>query len=80
MKGRKLHCSFCKKDENQVARLVAGPDVYICDVCVAIATQIIKDDSSTPDPPAVKTSFLKKLLEAVRGLVNGDARLNETRL
>lgn len=32
---RRLHrCSFCYKTQDQVRRLVAGPDVYICDECI----------------------------------------------
>jgi hypothetical protein len=33
---RKLCCSFCGKDHTQVAKLVAGPGVYICDACVSL--------------------------------------------
>jgi len=45
---RKLHCSFCGKDEDQVAKLVAGPKVYICDACVDTARRIMDE---SPDPP-----------------------------
>jgi hypothetical protein len=34
-------CSFCGKDQNSVAKLVAGPGVYICNVCVDLCNQII---------------------------------------
>jgi ATP-dependent protease Clp ATPase subunit len=57
----KLRCSFCSKDETKVAKLVAGPGVYICDECVAIATQIIKDSSSDANPPVVKNSIWRRL-------------------
>ena len=34
---RRLHrCSFCYKTQDQVRRLVAGPDVYICDECIKL--------------------------------------------
>jgi hypothetical protein len=33
-KRRTLYCSFCRKDERHVKKLVAGPGVYICDVCI----------------------------------------------
>jgi ATP-dependent Clp protease ATP-binding subunit ClpX len=36
-----LQCSFCKKTEDQVAKLVAGPDVYICNECVALAARLM---------------------------------------
>ena len=42
---RRLACSFCGKGATEVAKLVAGPRVYICNECVDIAKQII--DTST---------------------------------
>ncbi len=36
-----LCCSFCSKDQNSVAKLVAGPGVYICNECVDLCNQII---------------------------------------
>lgn len=36
-----LQCSFCKKTEDQVAKLVSGRDVYICNECVAIAARLM---------------------------------------
>jgi epoxyqueuosine reductase QueG len=37
-----LYCSFCLKSERQVARLVGGPSVYICDTCIATCNSILK--------------------------------------
>jgi ATP-dependent Clp protease ATP-binding subunit ClpX len=59
MIGRKLlRCSFCGKDETQVSKLVAGPKVYICDACVAIARDIIdkSDRGDNPTPLNAGTS------------------------
>jgi hypothetical protein len=36
-----LHCSFCRKDRDHVAMLVAGPAVHICDACVALCSQLL---------------------------------------
>lgn len=36
-----VHCSFCNKDKDAVAKIVAGPGVYICDECVNLCQQII---------------------------------------
>ncbi len=38
-----LKCSFCGKPQNQVRRLIAGPDVYICDECVELCSDIIAE-------------------------------------
>ena len=35
--GDLLHCSFCGRAQQQVAKLIAGPSVYICNGCVALA-------------------------------------------
>ncbi len=40
----KLRCSFCGKSQEQVKRLIAGPDVYICDECVHLCIEIISED------------------------------------
>ncbi|MDP7619164.1 MAG: ClpX C4-type zinc finger protein, partial [Dehalococcoidia bacterium] len=51
-KGSSYRCSFCGKQQAQVRRLIAGPDqVYICDECVHVCTQILKEQvSSQPEP------------------------------
>jgi DNA-directed RNA polymerase specialized sigma24 family protein len=36
-----VSCTFCRKEHRQVAALVAGPGVYICDACVALCQRII---------------------------------------
>src|SRR4029434_9853104 len=45
-----LRCSFCGKTEKEVSKLVAGPKVYICDACVALADRIIKSASDSRIP------------------------------
>ncbi len=43
--SRAVHrCSFCGKTQNQVRRLVAGPNVFICNDCIALCQEIIADD------------------------------------
>jgi ClpX C4-type zinc finger len=46
-------CSFCLKPDTDVAKLVAGPGVFICNECVALSAQIIDGSivSETPSPP-----------------------------
>ncbi len=39
-----LQCSFCGKSQDQVKRLIAGPNVYICDECVVLCSEIISED------------------------------------
>lgn len=41
---KQLKCSFCGKPQDQVRRLVAGPNVYICDECIELCQDIIKEE------------------------------------
>ena len=43
----RLACSFCGKSATEVAKLVAGPKVCICDACAATAIQIMRDSDGT---------------------------------
>ena len=45
-KEKQLFCSFCGKNQSEVKKLIAGPSVYICDECVALCNDIIKEDSN----------------------------------
>ena len=57
-----LRCSFCGKDETQVSKLVAGPRVFICDVCTAAAARIIDGSNDSTPPPASLTPALSSVL------------------
>lgn len=40
-----LHCSFCGKSQHEVRKLIAGPSVFICDECVDLCIEIIREES-----------------------------------
>ena len=42
--GELLKCSFCGKTQKQVMKLIAGPGVYICDECIGLCNEIIKEE------------------------------------
>ncbi len=42
--GRTLYCSFCGKSEHEVRKLIAGPSVYVCDECVELCNDIIREE------------------------------------
>jgi ATP-dependent Clp protease ATP-binding subunit ClpX len=44
-RGRVLYCSFCGKSEHEVRKLIAGPSVYICDECVVLCNDIMREDA-----------------------------------
>jgi ATP-dependent Clp protease ATP-binding subunit ClpX len=43
---KSLKCSFCTKQQHEVKKLIAGPDVYICDECVKLCSDILTEDKS----------------------------------
>jgi ATP-dependent Clp protease ATP-binding subunit ClpX len=41
-----LYCSFCGKSQHEVKKLIAGPSVFICDECIDLCNDIIRDEAS----------------------------------
>lgn len=41
---KNVRCSFCNKTQDQVRKIIAGPDVYICDECIDICAEIIEEE------------------------------------
>ena len=61
-----LHCSFCGKNQNEVNKLIAGPSVFICDECVDLCNEIIRDEleekslksrENLPKPKEIKNNL-----------------------
>jgi len=61
-----LYCSFCGKSQDEVRKLIAGPSVYVCDECVELCNDIIKEelegdtevgDGKLPKPKEIKTEL-----------------------
>ena len=55
--GKQLRCSFCGKPQSQVNRLVAGPGVYICDECVNVCLDILKQNFDEPGQKAQQSAY-----------------------
>ena len=49
-----VRCSFCGKRQDQVGRIIAGPNVYICDECVRLCSSIIADGMEQSSGPALE--------------------------
>jgi ATP-dependent Clp protease ATP-binding subunit ClpX len=59
-----LYCSFCGKSQHEVKKLIAGPSVFICDECIELCNDIIRDETATdadgkpsrdlPTPPDIR--------------------------
>ncbi|MBR4575727.1 MAG: ATP-dependent Clp protease ATP-binding subunit ClpX [Clostridia bacterium] len=54
-------CSFCGKSQNMVERLVAGPNVYICNECIDLCNDILQDESFMEPEGGMKKQEMKKL-------------------
>ena len=76
----RLACSFCGKRASEVSKLVAGPKVYICDVCVATASRIMSDTGGmtsqalSPSPTRWQR-FIRPLSRLLRWLPSRDSRV-----
>ena len=47
-KEQSMHCSFCGKGQQEVRKLIAGPAVFICDECVGLCVEIIREETDEP--------------------------------
>jgi len=74
-----LYCSFCGKSQHEVRKLIAGPSVFICDECVELCNDIIREEleekaqsarSSLPKP--------REILDVLDQYVIGQARAKKT--
>ncbi len=45
-----LYCSFCGKSQHEVKKLIAGPSVYICDECIDLCNEIVRDEIKSENP------------------------------
>ena len=54
-----LYCSFCGKSQHEVKKLIAGPSVFICDECIELCNDIIRDEipAEGADGKAVKSDL-----------------------
>ena len=72
---RQLKCSFCGKSQDQVRRLIAGPNVYICDECVELCDEIIQEEiEETIDEDTTSLPKPKEMMEILNDYVIGQER------
>ena len=73
--GKILYCSFCGKSQHEVRKLIAGPSVFICDECVELCNDIIREELE--EKAATSRSHLPKpreILEVLDQYVVGQKR------
>ena len=74
-----LYCSFCGKSQHEVRKLIAGPSVFICDECVELCNDIIREELE--DKSAGARSHLPKpreILDVLDQYVVGQGRAKKT--
>ena len=54
MARESIRCSFCGKRQEQVNRIIAGPNVYICNECVSLCAGILQDEMSPMNAPSLE--------------------------
>jgi len=61
--GKLLYCSFCGKSQHEVRKLIAGPSVFICDECVDLCNDIIREEvqEAGGDAPQEKLPTPRKI-------------------
>ena len=66
--GGVLHCSFCGKSQKEVKKLIAGPNVYICDECIELCNEIISEELEKSENQSIPSGLptpieIKKVLD-----------------
>ena len=64
-KDKEFYCSFCGKNQNEVKKIIAGPNVFICDECVDLCAEVITEEVETaigetgvvPSPKEIKATL-----------------------
>src|SRR3990172_10856401 len=51
-----VKCSFCGREGSEVGSMIAGPDVYICDICISSSVDILKNNLAAYSNTKAKTS------------------------
>src|SRR6267142_5393355 len=73
-----IRCSFCGRGQDEVARLVSGPSVYICSECVKLCNDILEGELEREQPSTV--GQLPKPAEIKRILDRKSTRLNSSHM
>jgi ATP-dependent Clp protease ATP-binding subunit ClpX len=69
-----LYCSFCGKSQHEVVKLIAGPAVFICNECVDLCIDIIREENKERDTKAVGTPAPREIATTLDSYVIGQAQ------
>src|SRR3954466_3980510 len=69
-----LYCSFCGKSQHEVVKLIAGPAVFICNECVDLCIDIIREENKERDTKAVGTPAPREIAATLDSYVIGQTQ------
>ena len=71
-----LYCSFCGKSQHEVKKLIAGPSVFVCDECVDLCNDIIREEmlETTPEEEQEHLPTPRDINEALDNYVIGQEK------
>ncbi|EWY37343.1 ATP-dependent protease [Skermanella stibiiresistens SB22] len=69
-----LYCSFCGKSQHEVVKLIAGPAVFICNECVDLCIDIIREENKERDTKSVGTPAPREIAATLDSYVIGQAQ------
>ncbi len=72
-----LHCSFCGKSQHEVRKLIAGPSVFICDECIELCNDIIKEESAATNDIAEGVPTPREIQKVLDDYVIGQDRAKQ---
>lgn len=73
-RGKTLYCSFCGKSQDEVKKLIAGPSVFVCDECVDLCNDIIREEKVEVQVESeVRLPFPKEISEFLDEYVIGQS-------
>ena len=52
-----LYCSFCNKSQHEVRKLIAGPSVFVCDECIDLCNDIIREEAQAQARESIRTDL-----------------------
>lgn len=71
MRDNRVRCSFCNKSEDQVRKLIAGPNgVFICDECIGICSEIIEEDFAIYEEDQMASEINLLTPEEIHGILD----------
>ena len=66
-----LYCSFCGKSQHEVRKLIAGPSVFICDECIELCNDIIREEGGGGDAARAPTrASCRRRTKSARSLIS----------